>query len=616
MLSVDPELGDAVSEMKTDEIEEELVKRTPPFIVLRWNAEEWYFILFGAIASICAGLVYPFQAAVISNQLKNFAIDDPKIREQESLKWAMAQLVLGCILALSFTIQFTFFGISGEKLTARLRRKSFAAMLRQEMAWFDLQENQPGYLAATLASDTSAVQGAAGSRIGVVLNLAANIGTAFVYGCILNWEVTVAAFSIIPIFIVAQMFTVRLRMGAAKKDSEALKKVAQSSTEAIGNMRTVVALGQQKLFLAEFVDTFEEILSKVSKELAIQAIIMGISEAFLFFSWAMVYGLGSYFIDRNRLDFVYLFRIYNMSTIGGLAASRMAAYVPGLGKARVAAGKIYHLLHLKPSIDWKSADGYRLLEFKGRIQFKNVNFHYPTRPDIKILRNLSFTAEPKQTVAFVGSSGCGKSTCLQLIERFYDATGGDILIDEKPIKSLNVAALRSKIGLISQEPALFDASIWENISYGTVDEEKVDGEVPRELIRRRTQHSVAFVDDLRGGFETSVGDRGGQLSGGQKQRIAVARALARNPKLLLCDEATSALDATNEKLVQADIDAASEGRTCLIVAHRLATIQHADQILVFDKGRVAEKGRHDELIEKRGLYYALHMAQTVGGDSH
>lgn len=256
-----------------------------------------------------------------------------------------------------------------------------------------------------------------------------------------------------------------------------------------------------------------------------------------------------------------------------------------------------------PKIDAMCRDRIKNFDFKGDIEFRNVAFSYPSRPDVPILRELNIAVSAGQTVALVGSSGDGKSTCLQLLQRFYDPDAGQVLIDGYDIRHFNISALRSRLALVSQEPVLFSTSIGENIRYGKPDANELD-------IMAAAQDAGAheFISRLPQGYNTIVGQKGSQMSGGQKQRIAIARALIRNPRISILDEATSALDYQSEKHVQRTLDSLSKGRTTIVVSHRMSAIRNADRILFIDKGNVLEAGSHDDLVQMKGHYYDLIMA--------
>jgi len=283
-----------------------------------------------------------------------------------------------------------------------------------------------------------------------------------------------------------------------------------------------------------------------------------------------------------------------------------------MSAAKGAGSDILKLLDSKPEIDADSTEG-KIVDhktIKGHIKFQGIHFRYPTRPSVRVLRDLTLEVEPGTYVALVGASGSGKSTTIQLIERFYDPLAGDIYLDGEKITDLNVAEYRKNLALVSQEPTLYAGSVKFNILLSAT---KPAEEVTQEEIEAacRDANILDFIQGLPNGFDTEVGGKGSQLSGGQKQRIAIARALLRNPKVLLLDEATSALDSTSEKVVQAALDQAAKGRTTIAIAHRLSTIQNADRIYFIKEGRVSESGTHDQLIAKRGDYFEYVQLQGL-----
>merc|ERR1719233_1108093 len=293
--------------------------------------------------------------------------------------------------------------------------------------------------------------------------------------------------------------------------------------------------------------------------------------------------------------------------IGGFQIGQSAPYAEALATARSAAGKIYRIIDRVPQIDSSSNQGLKPKSLHGNIKFSNIFFNYPSRKDVKILQGFSLEIPQGKTVALVGSSGCGKSTCIQLAQRFYDPESGSVEIDGTNVKELNIGWLRDQIGVVGQEPVLFDLSIKENIRLGNLN--ATDDEIEQAC---KEANAYDFIMKLPNTFNTTVGEGGTQLSGGQKQRIAIARALVSNPKILLLDEATSALDTESEKVVQTALDNARAGRTTIVVAHRLSTIRTADMIVAIDAGTVKETGTHQELMANKDLYYSLVMRQMEG----
>lgn len=289
---------------------------------------------------------------------------------------------------------------------------------------------------------------------------------------------------------------------------------------------------------------------------------------------------------------------------------RIAPFLESMAAARGSATTIFKIIDRVPKIDPMSADG-KILDsaVEGDIEFRNVEFSYPSRPDVLILRDMNLTIRAGQTVALVGRSGNGKSTILHLLQRFYDLEAGQILLDGCDISQLNISFLRSNIALVGQEPVLFSTSIGENIRYGKPNASE------QEIIAAATEAGAHdFISRLPQGYDTLVGEKGSQMSGGQKQRISIARALIQNPRILLLDEATSALDYQSEKYVQRTLDSLSEGRTTIVVSHRISAIRNADRILFIEKGEVLEDGSHSDLLELKGRYYDMITAGTLSNE--
>jgi ATP-binding cassette, subfamily B (MDR/TAP), member 1 len=302
------------------------------------------------------------------------------------------------------------------------------------------------------------------------------------------------------------------------------------------------------------------------------------------------------------------FLCFSAVIFGAESAGTVFAYAPDFAKARHAAATLKALFDRKPEIDSWSRDGRQVSTLEGRVEFKDVHFRYPTRPNQPVLRGLNLRIKPGQYVAFVGASGCGKSTAISLLERFYDPIIGGIFVDGVEISSYNVNAYRSHLALVSQEPNLYQGTIRENILLGT----DADTASEEEIVQCCKDANIYdFIASLPSGLDSLVGSKGCMLSGGQKQRIAIARALLRCPKILLLDEATSALDSESEQVVQTALDTAAQGRTTIAVAHRLSTVKKADVIYVFSQGRIVEFGTHDELMQTKGLYFELANLQSL-----
>ena len=279
------------------------------------------------------------------------------------------------------------------------------------------------------------------------------------------------------------------------------------------------------------------------------------------------------------------------------------AFTADFNKAMLAASRVFKLIDRKPQIDTNPTAGLKLDQVHGNVKIEDAEFTYPTRKDAQILNKFNMSMSSGEKIALVGESGCGKSTVIQIIQRFFDLNHGSLEIEGHNIEALNLPYVRSQLGLVSQEPYLFNRSISENIAYGA-NHRVVSMEEVMEAARQANIHN--FIAALPEGYETKVG--GTQLSGGQKQRIAIARALVRSPQILLLDEATSALDAESEKVVQQALESAQTGRTTITIAHRLSTIKNADQIYVIENGRIVDHGTHQQLLDNQGLYYRLYAS--------
>ena len=475
--------------------------------------------------------------------------------------------------------------------------------------------------------DLNKLQEGIGEKIGMMTFFTStfflSIITAFVYG----WDLTLVIMTMIPFMVIFGGLAAKVQSSFAEKEMAAYGKAGSVAEEALSAIRTVVAFGGQK----KEVDSYADNLVGAKKSGILRGTLTGVSGGLMFGIMYMVYALGFWYgiktimDDRESeeclacdgLDFECLENctrytprsllvVFFSVLIGGFQIGQSAPYAEAFATARSAAGKIYRIIERIPDIDSSSEEGKKPSTLEGHIKFENVFFNYPSRKDVKILKGLTIEIPKGKTVALVGSSGCGKSTCIQLVQRFYDPLSGKVSIDGNDIKDLNIGWLRDRIGVVGQEPVLFDLSIKENIRLGNMSAS--DEDIERAV---KQANAYNFIEKLPKKYDTMVGEGGTQLSGGQKQRIAIARALVRNPQILLLDEATSALDTESEKVVQAALDNAREGRTTIVVAHRLSTIRTADTIVAFEEGKVKEIGTHNELMNNKDLYYNLVMRQMA-----
>ncbi|KAG5856705.1 hypothetical protein ANANG_G00010730 [Anguilla anguilla] len=591
---------------KKEKKDEEPLPDIPFTRMLALSKPEWPYLLLGALSSLVYGAIYPCSAILLAKIIGAFAEIDPEVRRERTLFFSLLFLAVGGMAFLSSFLQGFSFGKSGQLLTMRLRSQSFSAMMRQEIGWFDNSRNAVGVLTTRLATDASQVKGAVESSLSLGISATSSLLIAILVAFVHSWHLSLLLIGCVPLLLVSRIIQMGSESGYASKDRSALELSGKISTETVENIRTVAALTLEDVFFRKFMTS----LSGPYRVGLIKAPIHGVTFGFVrtvpYLIRAAVFRFGAWLIANCYIEYESVFMVVIVITFAAMGIGRATSSSPDIAKAKASAQSILALLEQKPEIDICNDEGEKLTDCAGNLEFRGIHFAYPMRPNVKVLQGLTVSVGPGQTLALVGGSGCGKSTSIQLLERFYDPATGHVYMDGQDTKKLNLTWLRSQLGLVSQEPTLFDSTIAENIQYG--DNSRVlSQEEIEDAAKNANIHN--FILSLPEKYNTRVGDKGTQLSGGQKQRIAIARALVRRPKVLLLDEATSALDTESEKIVQKALDNARLGRTCIIIAHRLSTIQNADIIAVIQNGMVIEQGTHGQLMARHGAYHALVNAQ-------
>ncbi|KAI9221924.1 hypothetical protein BC828DRAFT_346642, partial [Blastocladiella britannica] len=508
-----------------------------------------------------------------------------------------------CTFVVAF-LQMSLWQWIGKMQAERLRRAYFKALLTQEVAFFDDQKR--GELTARITADVERIQAGVGDKVGHTIM---NLGT-WVIGYALGFSKKYymgIMLSGLPFLVLAFGIQGMTLIKLARQAILSSSRAAAVAEEGISSIRTVASFGAEDRETARFAKLAEEIHQADSQTGNVSGAGQGSIYLVAYLSHGLLLWYGSRMLANGEIPVGTVVSIFTCYFFGSLALGQIAPFIGDFAQARSAAFEIFNVIDRDSHVDPFNESGLKPETVKGRIEFTDVDFAYPTRPDVQILKKFNLMVEPGTTVALVGQSGSGKSTCVGLLERFYVPLAGTVTLDGVSIETLNVQWLRGHIGYVGQEPVLFNGTLRQNIAWGS-HAPVTDEEIWAAL---RQANADTFVADLPDKLDTMIGERGANMSGGQKQRLAIARCLIRNPKIIFFDEATSALDTQSEAVVQEALNRAAEGRTAIVIAHRLSTVRNADKIVAMRKGEVIEAGSHDELIAQQGFYYSLVRDQQI-----
>ncbi|CAK7214104.1 hypothetical protein SBRCBS47491_002035 [Sporothrix bragantina] len=603
----------AAAARKQEEAEPNYSLGTLIKLIASFNSKEWKLMVIALFFSIICGGGNPTQAVFFSKEISTLSViitpaNIDQVRHDAHF-WCLMFLMLAIVIFIAFTIQGLIFAKCSERLVHRARDRAFRTMLRQDIAFFDKDENTSGALTSFLSTEVTHVAGLSGATLGTILTVVTTLVSALTVSIIIGWKLALVCTATIPVLLGCGFFRFWMLAHYRRRAKRAYDGSASYASEAITAIRTVASLTREEDVLNHYRENLAAQLKASTKSIVKSSSLYAASQSLTFLVLALGFWYGGKLLSEGAYTMFSFFLVFQAVIFGAQSAGTVFSFAPDMGKAKQASAELLKLFDNKVVIDSWSEEGAPVTSHE-HIEFRDVHFRYPTRLEQPVLRGLDLSIEPGQYIALVGASGCGKSTTIALLERFYDPLAGGIYLDGKEISTLNVNEYRKGIALVSQEPTLYMGTIKENILLGAVDDKAVtDADVEFAC---REANIYDFIMSLPDGFNTLVGSKGTLLSGGQKQRIAIARALIRDPKILLLDEATSALDSESEKVVQAALDKAAKGRTTIAVAHRLSTIQKADIIYVFDQGRIVEKGTHVELMHRNGRYAELVNLQSLG----
>nr|XP_027099339.1 putative multidrug resistance protein [Coffea arabica] len=575
--------------------------------LFKLNTPEWKRALLGCIGAAGFGAVHPIHAYCLGSIVSVYFLDDRSRLKSETRFYCIIFLILGIVTFFANLLQHYNFAIMGERVIKRVREEILRAVLTFEIGWFDQDENTSAAICARLATEANMVRSLVGDRIALLVQVFAGASLAFALGLILTWRVALVMIAMQPLIIASFYSRSVLMKNTSESGQKAQNEGSQLASEAVVNHKTITAFSSQDRILSLFIATLKGPRKESIKQSWVSAVALFISQFLSVATMAMTYWYGGRLMNQGLVTSKHLFQAFFILMSTGKSIADAGSMTADIARGGNAIRRVFAILDRKSEIEPEDPQGVKAGgTLNAKIELKHVSFSYPSRPEQMIFQNLSLKIEPGKTVALVGQSGTGKSTIIGLIERFYDPIKGSVLIDDRDIKTYHLRSLRSHIALVSQEPTLFAATIRENIVYGK--EDATEAEIRRAAMLANADE---FVSSMKDGYETYCGERGVQLSGGQKQRIALARAILKNPAILLLDEATSALDSVSENLVQEALEKMMVGRTCVIVAHRLSTIQKSDFIAVLKNGEVVEQGSHFDLLAvgHRGAYHSLMKLQ-------
>ncbi|KAL9285379.1 putative ABC-type xenobiotic transporter [Arabidopsis thaliana] len=574
------------------------------------NKPETTILILGTLLGAVNGTIFPIFGILFAKVIEAF-FKPPHDMKRDSRFWSMIFVLLGVASLIVYPMHTYLFAVAGGRLIQRIRVMCFEKVVHMEVGWFDEPENSSGTIGARLSADAALIKTLVGDSLSLSVKNAAAAVSGLIIAFTASWKLAVIILVMIPLIGINGYLQIKFIKGFTADAKAKYEEASQVANDAVGSIRTVASFCAEEKVMEMYKKRCEDTIKSGIKQGLISGLGFGLSFFILYSVYGACFYAGARLVKAGKANFNDVFQVFLALTMTAIGISQASSFAPDSSKAKGAAASIFRIIDAKSMIDSRDESGLVLENVKGDIELCHISFTYQTRPDVQIFRDLCFAIRAGQTVALVGESGSGKSTVISLLQRFYDPDSGHITLDGVELKKLQLKWVRQQMGLVGQEPVLFNDTIRSNIAYGKGGEEATEAEI---IAAAELANAHGFISSIQQGYDTVVGERGIQLSGGQKQRVAIARAIVKEPKILLLDEATSALDAESERVVQDALDRVMVNRTTVVVAHRLSTIKNADVIAVVKNGVIVEKGTHETLINIEGGVYAslvqLHISAS------
>ncbi|BGP18098.1 hypothetical protein JCM10213_004752 [Rhodosporidiobolus nylandii] len=550
----------------------------------------------GMLISVVVGACTPVFSTFLSTVMANLGASNGKAIVSQ---YSVYILIIAAVDGAGTFAKFYFLERCAQGWITSLRRKALALVIKQDKAFFDDPQNSTSAISHCIVKDSEDARVIVGTVLGQLAVLVTMLIMGITWAFVAGWELTLVGTGLAPIFIIATRLQAAVLNRYESANKVKRENVSKRFHQTMANIRPIRSMSIEPVFVKRFEKTTEIAYSGGIRAAPYLGFGAATAMTLTYLAQGLMVYVGAVLVAKGRYDFAKVLQVITLILFTVTFAGGLMNYLPSMAKSLRAANDLLRLLELKP--ETKESEGRMTFPIKGYVSFSDVHFSYPSRPDVPILKGLTFDIQPGECVGIVGASGSGKSTAAALLQRLYEPESGSVLLDGRPLSRVDVKYLRDHVAVVSQHPALFDMTVHDNVAYGRPD-------ATRELVEAATHsaHIHDFIGTLPKGYDTMLGENASLISGGQAQRLQIARALVQPRELLILDECTSALDPTNQKAVLDTILQVKTGRTTLIVTHKLAIMEKCDRLVVVQDGVVAETGSVAELRAKpHGVFAQL-----------